>query len=140
MTKNGCTFCRIVAGELPAHVIQENERVIAFLSRSNHPLTISKEQVPDIYAMPLDVGTAVMEATIEIARAVKASLLCDGVYLTQANGAAAGQDVFHYHLHVYPCWGDKAKVAISDFVRRVTEKGVTEELRAETAQKVRAAL
>lgn len=136
-----CTFCRIVAREVPAYIIEENDRVIVFLSLENHPLVVPKQHIPDIFAMPVDVGAAVMEEAIKVARAVKKSLQCDGVYLTQANGRAAGQDVFHYHLHVYPCWGDTARKAIGDFVRSVTDrKNVTEEAKAETAEKVRQGL
>ena len=136
-----CIFCRIVAREAPAHIIDENDRVIVFLSLENHPMVVTREHVPDIYAMPGKLGAAVMEETVMVARAVKEGLQCDGVYLTQANGHAAGQDVFHYHLHVYPCWGDRVRRAIGDFVGNVTEgESVTEEMRAATAEKVRQGL
>lgn len=104
-------------------------------------MVVPREHIPDIYAMPNDVGAAVMEETIKVATAVKKALQCDGVYLTQANEAAAGQDVFHYHLHVYPCWGDRVRRAISDFVGSVTDREyVTEEMKAATAEKVRQGL
>ncbi len=48
-----------------------------------------------------------MAETIRIARAVKVGLECEGVFLAQANEPAAGQYVFHFHLHVYPRWEDK---------------------------------
>lgn len=141
MRDQECTFCQIVAREVPAYIIDENDRVIVFLSLENHPLVVPKEHVPDIYAMPGDVGAAVMEEAIKVAQAVKEGLQCDGVYLSQANGRAAGQDVFHFHLHVYPCWGDTLRRAIGDFVRRVTDgKNVTEQAKAETAEKVRQGL
>ena len=47
-----------------------------------------------------------MQAAIRVANAVKAGLQCEGVYVTQANGAAAGQSLFHFHLHLYPRWHD----------------------------------
>ena len=73
--------------------------------------------------------------------AVKKGVQCDGVYLTQANEPAAGQDVFHYHLHVYPCWGNTVRRAIGDFVASVTDReNVTEEVKAATAEKVRQGL
>jgi histidine triad (HIT) family protein len=141
MRDQECTFCRIVAREMPAYIIDENDQVIVFLSLENHPMVVPREHIPDIYAMPSDVGAAVMEETIKVARAVKKALQCDGVYLTQANEPAAGQDVFHYHLHVYPCWGDRVKRAISDFVGSVTDReNVTEEMKAATAEKVRQGL
>jgi len=70
--------------------------------------------------------------------AVKEGLQCDGVYLTQANGRAAGQDVFHYHMHVYPCWGDGVRREIREFVRSVMDgEIVTEEEKAVRAAKLR---
>lgn len=133
-----CIFCRIVAGEEPAYIIDENERVIVFLSLENHPLVVPKEHIPDIYALPADVGAAVMEETIKVARAVKQGLQCDGVYLTQANEPAAGQDVFHFHLHVYPCWEDRVRRAIGAFVSTMTDQEkVTEEMKGATAEKVK---
>lgn len=141
MRDQGCTFCRIIDREIPAYIIDENDRVIVFLSLENHPLVVTREHIPDIYAMPGDVGAAVMEETIKVARAVKKALQCDGVYLTQANERAAGQDVFHYHLHVYPCWGDRVRRAIGDFVGSVTDgENVTDEMKAATAEKVKRAL
>lgn len=141
MRDQKCVFCRIVAREVPAYIIDENERVIVFLSLENHPLVLPKEHIPDIYAMPTDVGAVVMEEAIKVARAVKKALQCDGVYLTQSNEPAAGQDVFHFHLHVYPCWGDGVREAIGDFVASVTDReNVTEEMKAATAEKVRQGL
>lgn len=64
MSDQGCTFCRIIDREIPAYIIDENERVIVFLSLANHPLVVTREHIPDIYAMPDEVGAAVMEARI----------------------------------------------------------------------------
>jgi histidine triad (HIT) family protein len=99
-----CIFCRIIARQAPAYVIHEDDRVIVFLSLENHPLVVTKAHIPDIYALDDDTASAVMQTAARVARAVKAGLGCDGVYLTQANESAAGQDVFHFHLHVYPRW------------------------------------
>jgi histidine triad (HIT) family protein len=55
--------------------------------------------------------------------AVKKALQCDGIYLTQANGAAAGQTVFHVHFHVYPCWEGQEIKAIARFFQSVTDRG-----------------
>jgi histidine triad (HIT) family protein len=108
----GCTFCRIVAGQLPAAVIAEDDDVIVFLSLEDHPLVVPKPHVPDLFALSEALGAAVMRQTIRVATALKIGLGCDGVYLTQANGTAAGQDVFHLHLHLYPRWhGDGAGYA-----------------------------
>ena len=141
MRDEDCTFCRIVERQLPAYIIDENKQVIVFLSLENHPLIVPKAHIPDIYAMPADVGAAVMAAAIRVAKAVKQGLQCDGVYLTQSNEHAAGQDVFHYHMHVYPCWGDGVRRAIGAFVGSVTGgEAVTAEVKAATAEKVRQGL
>ena len=138
MRDHNCSFCGIIARENPAHIIDENDQVIVFLSLSNHPMVVTKAHIPDIYAMPDDLGAAVMQATIKVARAVKKALQCDGVYLTQANEHAAGQDVFHYHLHIYPCWGNKDKKAIIHFAHSIIDQeNLTEELKAATAEKIR---
>jgi histidine triad (HIT) family protein len=135
--RKDCIFCRIVAGKAAAYVIDETEQVIVFLSLENHPLVVPKAHIPDIYAMPAEVGARVMEETIR----VKAALGCDGVYLTQSNGRAAGQDVFHFHLHVYPCWQGVENRAIGRFFRTVTDrKHVTAEMKAATMGEIRAAL
>ncbi len=90
-----CTFCRIAAGLAPAEVITEDDDVIVFLSREDHPLVVPKLHVPNIYTLSDTLGSAVMRQAIRIAKATKVGLRCDGVYLTQANEPAAGQDVFH---------------------------------------------
>jgi histidine triad (HIT) family protein len=99
-----CPFCRIVRRELPAYIFMEDAQVIAFLSKNNHPLIVPKQHIPNIYTLDESTGAALMKAAIQLARAVKACLECDGVYVTQANEPAAGQDVFHLHLHIYPRW------------------------------------
>ena len=66
-----CTFCRIVARELPAYIIDENDLVIVFLSLDNHPMVVTKDHIPNIYAMSSDVGAAVMDEAIKVARSVK---------------------------------------------------------------------
>lgn len=105
---DGCIFCQIIAREAPAAILAENEQIIVFLSLERHPLIVPKRHVRDIYALSDDLGAAIMREAIRLARAVKAGLRCDGVYLAQANEPAAGQDVFHFHLHIYPSWhGDR---------------------------------
>jgi histidine triad (HIT) family protein len=99
-----CIFCRIIRNEEPAFVIDETDVLIVFLSLDDHPLVVPKAHVSDIFALDDRLGAALMAETIRVAKAVKQALGCDGVYLTQANGVAAGQDVFHFHLHVYPRW------------------------------------
>ena len=140
-TREDCVFCRIASKQVPAYVIDETDQVIVFLSLENHPLVVPKRHIRDIYAMPSDVGACVMEETVRIARAVKEALQCDGIYLTQSNEPAAGQDVFHFHLHVYPCWEGKDGRAISRFVGTVTDRpNVTELMKVTMRDTIQEAL
>ena len=129
MSEN-CPFCRIIRRQLPAYVITEDDHVIVFLSKENHPLVVSKQHIPNIYALDDTTGAHMMRAAVQIARAVKAGLQCDGVYLTQANEPAAGQDVFHLHLHIYPRW------QAVDFRAQQTSEQVTEQDKQATLQKI----
>ena len=109
-------FTRIVNREVPAHILHEDARVIVFLSLENHPLVVPKAPVRDIFALDDETAAAVMQTAVRVARALRDALGCDGVYLSQANGAAAGQDVFHFHLHVYPRWrGDGMLVRLGQY-------------------------
>lgn len=104
-----CVFCRIIAGKQPADVIAQTERVIVFLSLENHPLIVPKAHVEHIYGLDDALAADLMRATVRVSRALKAGLGCDGVAVTQRNEPAAGQDVFHLHIHVIPRWhGDRS--------------------------------
>ncbi len=129
-----CVFCRIIQRQLPAYIIQEDEQVIVFLSKNNHPLVVPKKHLPDIYQLDDLIAAHIMQTTVQIARAVKTGLRCEGVYLTQANEAAAGQDVFHFHLHVYPCW------SYLTLAQQQATKVVADEARQESLQKIQMGL
>lgn len=102
MSHEDCIFCKIVKKEIPAKIIDENEDVIVFLSLQNHPLIVTKKHMENIYEMDADTGKHVMSMAIRIAKAVKKGLSADGVNLVQNNEEAAGQEVFHFHLHIKP--------------------------------------
>jgi histidine triad (HIT) family protein len=99
-----CVFCKIIRGEIPARIIHQNPSVVTFLSLENHPMVITREHLVDIFSMTDQQGAAVMSEAIMIAKAMREALQPDGIHLAQSNGEAAGQEVFHYHLHLYPRW------------------------------------
>jgi histidine triad (HIT) family protein len=101
-----CLFCRIVAGEIPATIVAEDERTIAFMdinpATRGHALVIPREHAADVYAIdPADLQ-AVAVAAQRLARRARERLGANGVNLLNSNGAAAWQTVFHFHLHVIP--------------------------------------
>ena len=101
-----CIFCKIIRGEIPARIIDQNSDVLVMLSLENHPLVITREHVVDIFSLTDKQGADVMSEAIKVAKAMREAIHPDGIHLAQSNGAAAGQDVFHYHMHLYPHWKD----------------------------------
>ena len=119
-----CTFCKIIDRKMPGHILTENESVIVFLSLENHPLIVPKKHVTDIYSLDNELGAEIMKESIKISKAVKQGLKCDGVYVTQANEPAAGQDVFHYHMHIYPRWNDSRQWEVDEENRKLTAEKI----------------
>jgi histidine triad (HIT) family protein len=106
-------FSRIVAGEIPAVRIYEDDQTLAFLdigpASRGHSLVIPKAESADLFDTPPETLAAVMRTAQRVARALKEVLGCDGMNLIQNNGSAAGQTVFHLHVHLIPRWeGDGA--------------------------------
>ena len=123
-----CIFCKIIDRKIPGHIITENDNVIVFLSLENHPLIVPKKHVENIYSLDDKLGTEIMKESIKIAKAVKQGLKCDGVYVTQANETAGGQDVFHYHMHIYPKWNDGRKQPIDEESKKLTAEKIRAEI------------
>jgi histidine triad (HIT) family protein len=129
--QQACTACRIIRQEIPAYIIDEDEHIIVFLSLENHPVIAPKTHIPDIFALDEATGARIMQVAIRVANAVQAGLHCEGVYLTQANGAAAGQSLLHFHLHIYPRWHDEKLTAYWNTAQ------ADHELRRLTAERIR---
>jgi len=102
----GCVFCRIVAGEIPAAVVAESDMAIAFMDlgpiAEGHTLVIPREHYETIMDMPPEVVADVHCLAAQVARAIKATLRCEGLNVLQNNDACAGQVVGHVHVHVIP--------------------------------------
>jgi histidine triad (HIT) family protein len=101
-----CLFCKIVAGEIPATIVAQDERTIAFMdinpATRGHALVIPREHAADVHAIdPEDLQAVAVVAQRLAGRAVE-QLGAAGVNLLNSNGPAAWQTVFHFHLHVIP--------------------------------------
>jgi histidine triad (HIT) family protein len=110
-----CIFCKIVAGELPATKIDEDERTLAFMDINpwtrGHALVIPKVHSTDLGEIEADDLAAVALTAQRIALRQKEALGAEGVNLLNAFGAAAWQTVFHTHVHVIPRYaGDGMQV------------------------------
>lgn len=101
-----CIFCQIVAGELPATIVDEDERTISFMdirpATRGHALVIPRVHALDIHAIDLADLEAVAVAAKRLAAKARDNLGAIGVNLLNSNGAAAWQSVFHFHMHVIP--------------------------------------
>ena len=101
-----CIFCEISNRQSPAGFVYEDEQVFGIVS-SDQPnpykiLIIPHAHVETVYDLSEAQAARIFQATVKIARAVRAASGCEGLNLIQSNGRAAGQDVFHFHLHVIP--------------------------------------
>lgn len=101
-----CVFCRIVAGDEPAAIVDEDEHTVAFLDITavipGHTLVIPRAHAADLWDIDVGGAAAVMRAAHRMAQRIGRVLKPDGLTLFQANRAAGWQDVFHLHLHVVP--------------------------------------
>ena len=104
--KEGCLFCRIAGHEIPAVIVAENDDVMAMMdinpATTGHILILPRTHVENIYEMPPEIGARIMEMAIKVAGGINKQLNPAGMNLVQSNGAAAGQVIFHFHLHLVP--------------------------------------
>ena len=106
MNMDDCIFCKIANGEIPSATVYEDSicRVILDVNPANkgHALIIPKEHFDNIYSMDAETAAKIFTIATEVAKAQKAELNPDGLNILQNNGEAAGQTVFHFHMHLVP--------------------------------------
>ncbi len=110
MRDEDCIFCKIVAGEMAAHKVDEDERTIAFMDISpatrGHALVIPREHHRNLLVISEEDLAATISAAQRLARRMPERLDADGVNLLNACGELAWQTVFHFHIHVIPRYRD----------------------------------
>lgn len=101
-----CVFCRLIAGEIPAAKVYENEHTLAFMDlgqvNPGHVLVASKRHAATLLDLTPDEAGAAMHTAQRMALAVQKAFDPPGLTLLQCNGKAGDQTVFHFHLHVVP--------------------------------------
>lgn len=110
MKKDDCIFCLLANGDIPTNTIYEDAEFRVIMDNApatkGHALVLPKDHYADIYEMDQEVlGRAIQVGQKVIKHATKV-LGCDGYNLLQNNGEAAGQTVFHFHLHLIPRYAD----------------------------------
>ena len=111
-----CIFCKIAAGEIPSATIYEDEDFRAILdlgpATRGHALILPKQHYANLYEIPDELAEKAIVAAKKITSVMKDALPCDGYNIVQNNGEAAGQTVFHFHMHLIPRYkGDHAGVS-----------------------------
>jgi histidine triad (HIT) family protein len=105
-----CIFCKIVAGDLPSEMVQEDEHTVAFMDINpwtrGHALVIPRTHSPNLYEVGEDDLRHTSSAAKRLALRMRERLSCDGVNLLNASEPAAWQTVFHFHMHVIPRYQD----------------------------------
>jgi histidine triad (HIT) family protein len=108
--ENNCIFCKIVAGELPATIVDEDERTVAFMdinpATRGHALVIPRTHSRDLLSIATEDLCAVALAAQRLAATAKERLRADGVNLVNSCGSVAWQTIFHFHIHVIPRYTD----------------------------------
>ena len=115
MADPDCIFCKVLAGELPATIIDEDERTISFMdiapATRGHTLVIPRAHSADLLGVEREDLAAVALASQRLARRMKERLSADGVNLLNSCGVVAFQTVFHFHIHVIPRYeGDSLRL------------------------------
>jgi len=105
-----CLFCKIVAGEIPAERVDEDQHTIAFMDINpwtrGHALVVPRNHSRNLYDIDEPDLHHTMSAAQRLAKLMKQNLGCDGVNLINSAEPAAWQTVFHFHVHVIPRYDD----------------------------------
>ena len=106
MEVEDCIFCKIVAGDIPAHIVFENEHTLAFLDiapvNPGHTLIIPKKHSRDFLSTETEIVNYVYRTAQKVGQGLVDSINAEGVNITTNNDAAAGQSAFHWHVHAIP--------------------------------------
>jgi len=107
MVENKCIFCSIAAGRAPASMVYQDSKALAFMDinpvNPGHVLVIPRKHAAFLADLDPDSGSEIFKLGMRLASAIrKTDIKCEAVNLILADGEAAGQEVFHVHLHVVP--------------------------------------
>lgn len=103
---NDNIFAKILRDEMPAVKVYEDDTTLAFMDvmpqAPGHTLVIPKTPAESIFDLPEDAAVASMSTVQKLAPAIRDAMGADGIMINQFNGPAAGQTVFHFHMHIVP--------------------------------------
>ncbi|MGI9329218.1 MAG: HIT family protein [Gammaproteobacteria bacterium] len=130
-------FAKILRGEATAHKVYEDDATLAIMDvmpqADGHTLVLPKQSAENLFDLDKDTMTALLSTTQAVGAAVRIAFGADGIRLMQFNGAAAGQSVFHFHIHIIPCHDGRG-------LGRHADGMADEQVLAEHAERIRVAL
>jgi histidine triad (HIT) family protein len=133
-----CIFCKIVQKQAPASVIYEDEATLVFLDirplTMGHTLVIPKAHWVDIFDIPANLLSQIYKVAQQISPAIKKATSADGISIIQQNGKAAGQDIFHLHVHVVPRFEGQKLPRFSDL--KMVDRAELDEMRKKIKQEL----
>lgn len=95
-------FTKIINGEIPGFIPYQSETIAVLIALEGHVLIVPKQEYKDIFELPDDIAAEIMQTAVRVSQALKKYTNCEGINLVQSNGSVAGQEVFHFHLHIKP--------------------------------------
>lgn len=133
-----CIFCKLVNGEIPTATLYEDDDFRVILDQGpatkGHALILPKKHYANIYELPEELAARAMVLAKRMAGTMTEALNCDGFNLVQNNGEAAGQTVFHFHMHLIPRYNnDHAGITWNP---GTLEEDVKEEILAAVKEKI----
>jgi histidine triad (HIT) family protein len=135
VNNGSCIFCRIAQKPVPASLVYEDEKAVAFLDirplNEGHTLVIPKEHYENLFDIPQELIAYLHGITKRVALAVKKATEADGISIIQQNGKAATQEIMHLHIHVIPRYDGQKLPSFSE-----TSEADKEKL-SQTAAKIR---
>lgn len=118
MKNENCIFCKIGSGDIPSYQLYEDNDFKVFLDLSptsyGHALIIPKEHYQNLFEVDDDIAAKALVLAKKVGSAMTHSLHCDGLNILQNNGEAAGQTMFHFHIHLIPRYKDDNTKIIFD--------------------------
>lgn len=125
MKEENCIFCKLTNGQIPTATLYEDEdfRVILDASPASkgHALILPKEHFKNLYELDDETASKVLVLAKKMITKLTEVLGCDGFNIVQNNGEAAGQTVFHFHMHLIPRYKDD-KVGLGWSMGELTEE------------------
>lgn len=133
-----CIFCKLANGEIPTATLYEDDDFRVILDQGpatkGHALILPKKHYANIYELPEELAERAMVLAKRMAGTMTEALNCDGFNLVQNNGEAAGQTVFHFHMHLIPRYNnDHAGITWNP---GTLEEDVKEEILAAVKEKI----